>query len=130
MRLLLVLDVDVAGPLVGRLDQDLVHQLDDRRFLGLLGQLAVVGLDPFEQLDFVALLDQGLNRLAADAEVVLDEPGDLARAAEDRLNLQPGERLQFVERVDVVRVRRGDDERAVVARRPAGAPCGGPAWPA
>ena len=47
------LDVDVAGPLVGGLDQDFVDQLDDRRFLGLLGQFAVVGLELFEQFDLV-----------------------------------------------------------------------------
>ena len=80
--LLLVLDVDVASPLVGRLDQDLVHELDDRRFLRLLGHLAVVGLDAFEELDVVlvaCLLGEGRDGVAADAEVLLDEPGDLAR---------------------------------------------------
>ena len=114
---LLRLDVDVAGPLVGRLDEDLVDQLDDRRFLGLLGQLAVVGLDVFEQLDLV------LGRAPATSAVtvspptpkcVLDEPGDLARAGQHRLDVQAGERLQLVEGVDVERVAGGDDERAVV----------------
>src|SRR5262249_53123577 len=44
-------DVDVAGALVGRLDEDFIDQLDDRGFLGHLGQLAVVGLDLFEEFD-------------------------------------------------------------------------------
>ncbi len=115
-RLLFVLDVDVARPLVGGFDQNLVHQLDDRCFLGLLGEFAVVGFDPFEQFDVVALLDEGLNGLAADAEVVLDQPGDFAGAAQYRLDLQTGQRLQFVERIHVVGVRRRDHERAVVPR--------------
>src|SRR5205085_1506827 len=92
-RLLFVLDVDVAGPLGGGLDQDLVHQLDDARLLRLLGEFAVVGLDAFEELDLLALLDEGLDRLAADAEVLLDEPGDLPRAAQNWLDFQPRQSL-------------------------------------
>ena len=45
------LDVDVAGPLVGRLDQDFVHELDDRRLLGLLGQSRCRRPRAFEELD-------------------------------------------------------------------------------
>ena len=112
------LDVDVAGPLVGGLDEDFVDQLDDAGFLGHLGRFAVVGLEAFEQLDLVgALLHHGGDGFAADAEVRLDEPGDLARTGQHRLDLQAGEHLQFVEGVDVVRVAGGDDEGAVVARQ-------------
>ncbi len=70
------LDVNVAGPLVGRLDEDLVDELDDAGFLGHLGRFAVVGLEPFEQLDALvlgALLHEGGHGFAADAEVRLDE---------------------------------------------------------
>ena len=58
------LDVDVAGPLVGGFDEDFVDQLDDRRFLGLLGEFAVVGLDVLEQLDviFFVLRPSGRRR--------------------------------------------------------------------
>ena len=39
----------------------------------------------------------------------LDEPADFARAGQHRLNVQAGERLQFVERVDIERIAGGDD---------------------
>src|SRR5260370_474316 len=45
------LNMDVAGALVGSLDEDLVHQLDDRGLLGHLGQLTVIGFELFQQLD-------------------------------------------------------------------------------
>jgi hypothetical protein len=110
-----VLDVDVACPLVGGFDEDLVHQLDDGCLLRLLGQLAVVRFDPFQKLDVIPLLDQGLNGLAADAEVVLDEPGDLARAAENGMDLKTRQRLQLVQGVDVIGVRRRHHEHPIVA---------------
>ena len=83
----------------------------------ILAGFAVVGLESFEQLDVVALGHHGGDGLAADAEVRLDEAGDLARAGQHRLNLQAGQHLQFVERVDVVGIAGGDDERAVAARQ-------------
>ena len=114
------LDVDVAGALVGGLDEDLVDQLDDAGLLGHLGHFAVVGLEAFEQFDvLVALLHQGGDGLAADAEMRLDEPGDLARAGQDRLNVQAGEHVQFVEGVDVEGIAGRDDQGAVVAARAA-----------
>ena len=59
--------------------------------------------------------DQGGDGFAADAEVRLDEPGDLARAGQHRLDRQAGQRLQFVERIDVERIAGGDDQGAVLA---------------
>ena len=113
---LLDLDVDVRRPLVGRLDEDLVDEVDDRGLLGLLGHLGVVGLDVLEELDLVVLagLGQGRDGVAADPEVGLDEPGDLAGRGEHRHDVQAGERLQLVEGVGVERVAGGDDERPVV----------------
>src|SRR5260370_14278213 len=58
------LNMEVAGALVGRLDEDLVHQLDDRGLLGHLGQLAIIDLGLLQQLDaFAALLHHGGDRL-------------------------------------------------------------------
>ncbi len=122
------LDVDVAGPLVGGLDQDLVDQLDDRGFLGHLGQLRCRRprcLRAARRRPSSRSCDQGGDGLAADAEVRLDEPGDFARAGQHRLDVQAGQRLQFVEGVDVERVAGGDDERAVLARRAASGSGGG-----
>jgi hypothetical protein len=116
---LFVLDVDVRRPLVRRLDQNLIHQLHDRRFLRLLGEFAVVGLDVFEELDFFLIsgfLGQGRDGVAADAEVLLDETGDLPRRSQHRHHVQAGERLQFIEGVSVEGVSSGDDQRAVVPR--------------
>ena len=61
--------------------------------------------------------DHGADGFAADAEVGLDEARDLARAGEDRLDVQAGEGLQLVEGVNVEGVAGGDDEGAVVARQ-------------
>ena len=116
--LLLRLDVDVRRPLVRRLHQNLVHQLDDGRLLRRLRHLAVVGLERFEELDVVllapCLLGQRRDGVAADAEVLLDEPGDLAVRGQHRHDVQAGERLQLVEGVHVERVAGGDDEGAAV----------------
>ena len=126
-RLLLRLDVDVAGPLVGGLDEDLVDQLDDRGLLGHLGQLRCRRprcSSSSSTSSSSRSCDQGGDGLAADAEVRLDEPGDLARAGQHRLDVQAGQRLQFVEGVDVEGVAGGDDEGAVVAATAASG-CGG-----
>src|SRR5206468_10890951 len=58
-----------------------------------------------------------LFRSAADAEVVLDEPLNLTRAGQHRMDAHPRQRLQLVERIDVVRIAGGHRERAVVARQ-------------
>jgi hypothetical protein len=59
--------------------------------------------------------------------VLLDEPGDLARAGQHRLDVQAGQRLQFVQGVNVERVAGGDDERAVVRATAASGRGGAPA---
>src|SRR5262245_22800178 len=113
------LDVDVAGPFVGGVDQDFVDELDDRRFLGHLGHFAVVGLDVLQQLHFIVgpLLDHRADGVAANAEMRLDEPGDLARAGQYRLHAQAGQRLQFIERIDIERISGRHDDRAVLSRQ-------------
>ena len=116
--LLFGLDVNVAGPLVGGFHQDLVHQLDDRGFLGLLSHFAVVGLDSFEQLDVLTAIQHHLrDGVAAHAVISLDEPEDLARAGQDRDHVHPGDGLHLVQRTQVVWVAGGDGEGAVFARQ-------------
>ena len=82
--------MDVAGPFVGRLDQDFVDQFDNRRFLGHLGRFAVVGLQPFEHFHFfLAVSHHGGDGFAANAEMLLDEPGDFAGTGQHWLNVRP-----------------------------------------
>ena len=69
--LLVRLDVDVARALLDRRHQDHVHQLDDRRFLALLGER--LGADLFELLEDLDVAGVGqhrhvLERLARDLE--------------------------------------------------------------
>ena len=84
---LLRLDVDVAGPLVGGLDEDLVDELDDRRLLGHAWPVSLSSASMSSSSSTSSSprsCDQGGDGVAADAEVRLDEPGDLARAGQDR----------------------------------------------
>ena len=82
-----------------------------------LRHLAVIGLQGFEELDVVVfggLLGERRDGVAADPEVLLDEPGDLPRRGQHRHDVQAGERLEFVQGVGVERVAGGDDQGAVV----------------
>ena len=108
-------DVHVARPRLDRLDEDFVHQPNDRRFLGFFGKLAI-DVDLVEQLDVLLVLQghQVVDRFAADAQVGLDLPGDLLALGEHRLDREAGRRAELVERVEVERVARGDTERAVL----------------
>ncbi len=116
---LLRLDMDVAGALVGRLDEDLVHQLDDRSLLGHLGHFAVVDFGVLQELDAIAgpLLHHGGHGLAAHAEMGLDEPGDFTRTGEHGLNHQARNYLQLIQGVDVERIPCGHHQRAVLPRQ-------------
>ncbi len=109
------LDVHVARPRFDRLEQDFVHQPDDRRFLGFFGQLAV-DVDLVEQLDVLFFLQghQVVDRFAADAQVGLDLPGDLLALGQHGLDREAGRGAQLIERVEVERVAGGDAQRAVL----------------
>ena len=78
------LDVHVAGPRFDRLDQNFVHQPNDR---GLLRHLRSsepsVSISPSSSTSSSGC-SQALDRFAADAEVRLDELGDLGPAGENR----------------------------------------------
>ena len=109
--------MNVGRPLVGRFHENLVHESNDGRLLRGLRHLAVVGLQRFEELDIGVvggLLGERRDGVAADPEVLLDEPGDLAGRGQYGHHVQAGERLEFVQRVRVERVAGGDDEGAVV----------------
>ena len=112
------LDVDVAGPRVDRFEQNLVHQVNDRRLLHLGGDLAVLDLQAVDQLDLflLALGEQAFDRLAADAEVGLDPLGDRLARGEHRDDRAAQGRGRFVERVEIERIGGGDDARRRGAR--------------
>ena len=110
---------EYRSPVRWRLHQDFIDELDDRRLLSLLGDFAVVGLEFFEQLDLVlgAFLHHGIDGFAADAEVRLDEPRDLARTGEDGMHMQTGKCLQFIDRVNVERIAGRNDQGTIGARQ-------------
>ena len=94
------LDVNIAGSFIGRLDEDFVHELDDRRLLGHFGRFAVVGVQAIEQFDILgaALGDHGRDGFAADAEMDLDEASNLARTGQNGMNVQAGQSMaEFIE---------------------------------
>ncbi len=115
--LLVRLDVDVRRVALDGVGEDQVHELDDRRVLGLARQLAdvdvVLVLDQLEVFDVevrhhvrergglvVVLVDRGLDRLFR---------GD------DDLDVVPGEELDVVDREDVRRIGGGEDQRGAGA---------------
>ena len=58
---------------------------------------------------------QAIDRFAADAEVLLDQLGDLVAGGQHRHDRQAGGGADFVERVEIERVAGGDDQLAVIA---------------
>ena len=108
------LDMNIAGPLVQRLQEYLVDQLYDRCLLGHLQQVFAVlgGLGNHPEAVGAHHLVDGV---AADAEVGLYELGDLVGRREYRFDLQPCHQPQLVEGVQVERVGGGHRQRVVVA---------------
>jgi hypothetical protein len=108
------LDVDVAGPLVDRFEEDLVDQLDHAGLLGHLQQVIVVLGVVADDLQVVGA-HHLVERLAADAEMRLDELLDVLLGRQGRLNLQARQQADLVEGVEVERVAGGHDQHAVVS---------------
>ena len=137
-QLLLVrLDVDVAGALLDRRHQDDVHQLDDRRFLALLGErLGADLLELLEDLDVVGVVERRhlLERLAGRFErarpparrrcrrgdrlavVLLDRLDDRGFRRHDRLDVVARHELDVVHGEHVGRVGHRDRQRRAGAR--------------
>lgn len=109
--------MDVARLLLDCFDEELVHEPDDRRLLGFLGQLAGGVFQLFEQLDAVVgpLGDEGVDRVAADAQPLLDLLDDVFLPRQHRPQLEPGQHAELVERLEVERVVRGNEDVPVLA---------------
>ena len=88
-----------------------------------------IDVDLVEKLDVLLVLlgHQVVDRLAADAEVGLDLPGDLLALRQHGLDRETGRGAQLVERVEVERVAGGDPQRAVLRARAGTASGGGSA---
>ena len=115
-RLLVRLDVDVAGALADGVGQDGVHELHDRGFLGRFLQLAqvdvVVVLDQLDVL--VAELREHLVEVRVVVVVAVDGGRDRGRRCHGDLHVVAGQELDLVDGDQVRRV--GHDERQRVAR--------------
>ena len=113
--LLVGLDVDVGGPLLDGVEQDQVHQLDDRRLGG-----AVLEVDGVEVV--VAALDERhLGVVEAHHDLVEVGPllgveaieglADGLLRGHHHVDVVAGEELDVVDGEDVGRVAHGDDQR-------------------
>ena len=114
----LALDVHVAGSGMDGLEQQFVDQTDDRCFLRHLRQLRAVGFDLIEQFEivfFAAQLQQAFDRFAANPQMVLSQPVDFAASRQDGDDRFARRRAHFVDRIEIERVARGDDQLPVLA---------------
>jgi len=110
-KLVLVrLDVDVRRAFADRLDEQVVDEADDARFLRFLG---VVARDRGVELggDFAR---ERVERVAGDAVAGADELLEVALVGEGEFDRVPRQEPQFVERRELARIARGDPERASV----------------
>ena len=109
-------DVYVARLLIDGFHQQFVHQTDDRRCLGFPGRFADFVGDILQQFNFVFLAtgDQLIDGVAADAEVLLDQPDDIVPQGECRPQREAAECGEFVERFQVKRIADSNDRVAVL----------------
>ena len=92
------LEVHVGRAPVNRLGQHLVDELDDRGVLGAAGEVEALLVLVLDDLDagVGGVGDEGLQRVRADAEAVLDAPVNLGGRRQRQAELLPGEQAQFV----------------------------------
>jgi len=112
------LDMHVARLGLDGFQQDFVDQPDDRRLLRHFGQFRAVGLDALQQQYLVVvggLGNQAFDRLAADAQVLFDQLGDLFPPGQDGRDEQACRGADLVQRIQVERIAGGDDQRPVGA---------------
>ena len=105
--------MDVARPLVDCLEDDFVDELDDARLLRHLQQVLAIVLRTGE--GEVVVAGHLLDRVAADAVVILDDLVDLVPGREYRADLEAGQQLDLVKNIEVERVTRRHLEHAVLA---------------
>ena len=116
--LLVGLDVDVARPLLDRVQEDHVHEPHDRRVLARLLELEEVHVLLFAGEVDLLLVEAGHHLVVRGAGVVvlLDGRDDRRLARDDRLDVVAREELEVVDGVQVRRVGHRHDERVAGAR--------------
>ena len=97
------LDVDVAGPLVDRLQDDLVDQLDDAGLLRHFQQV-FTGLHRAAARIPIISLHHFVQGIAAQAVMGLDDLFDLIPRRQHRLDIQARQQPNVIEGVKVERV--------------------------
>ena len=107
------LDMDIAGPFVHRLDDDLVDQSDDRCLLGHLQQIVTAA--GHGAAGFVVVGCQFVQGVAAQTIVGLDELLDVVLGGQDGVDLKPGRHPHIVHRVEVEGVASGHSQGVAFA---------------
>ena len=111
-------DVDIAGAPLERVEDGGVHQLDDRRDVGIGGGQLVDGerfvgvavvADHVEREALGDLFENALRLLG-----LLEQVGDLRERGDLDAQLLVQQQRQFVDQVQVARIGEGDVERAVL----------------
>ena len=108
------LDVDVAGPFLHRVENDVVHQADDRRLAGDLLHVADVldGLFDQRHVGRVGVLDDVVDHEDLRVRQRGDHPPDVFRAGGDDLHLRVGQPADLVDQEQVRRLGDGDRQHA------------------
>ncbi len=108
------LDVDVAGPLLHRVENDVVHQADDRRLAGDLLHVADVldGLLDQRHVGRVRVLDDVVDHEDLGVRQRGDHPPDVFGAGGDDLHLGVGQPADLVDQEQVRRLGDGDRQHA------------------
>ena len=116
MPVRLSLDVDVAGPGLDGLDQNLVDQPDDRGLLGRLGGFGAVPLQFFQ----ISIRLSCCSRIAIKSSIVsaptprcLDQAGQFVGQGNDRHDAFPHRRADRVQRVQIEGIAGRHDQRAL-----------------
>ena len=111
------LDVDVAGPLLDRLEQERVHQADDRGLVGCHVE-EVLRLFQLGGQDVVQILGEALDHLLGRVRGQIVDPVD---RIEDHLGprqhgpgREPEKKAQVVQRMDGKRIGHGDQNRVIL----------------
>ena len=107
-------DMDIAGAVANRLQENLIDQLDDGGFLRLLDQVGIVDVEVTDHLNALVFADHLLDGTTTDAEVLLDDAGNLFACRQHRFYLRAHEHAKLVEGIKIERIVGGHTDGTVV----------------